>query len=259
MSCGFSRDVLALWVGGDLSDAEGASAAHHVRACDGCRQLVDELRTNQSALRTLGCDLIGPSDCVAMRREVMAIIQDQRDAPGWAVRLERAIVLAFRPRPYAVAAGALLAVLSVSLMAQMRHADYGQPPVLDATDTLIRPVRYRTWVLVRRSTGQPLGGSKIYVDPSSYREFERTGQFPEGTLMVWEGDARAAESSDKPHRNSPLLLASLKDRTRFEGGWGYFDFTVGNGAVAAKARALPDSSGCRVCHEQGVRFLAYRG
>jgi hypothetical protein len=259
VSCGFSRGLLALWVGGDLSDAEAAAAACHVRACDDCRQLVGELRANQSALRTLGCDLIGPSDCVAMRREVMAIIEDQRDAPGWAVRLERAMVLALRPRPYAVAAGALLAVLSVSLMAQMRYTDHGQPPVLDATDTLIRPVGYRTWVLVGRSTGEPASRSKIYVDPSSYREFARTGQFPEGTLMVWEADVPAAEASGQPHGNSPLLLASLKDRTRFEGGWGYFDFTGSNGAIAAKARALPDSTGCRVCHEQGVRFLAYRG
>lgn len=47
-----------------------------------------------------------------------------------------------------------------------------------------------------------------------------------------------------------MLLASVKDDTRFDGGWGFFDFTALDGTVMSKAEALPESSGCRACHRQ---------
>lgn len=68
--------------------------------------------------------------------------------------------------------------------------------------------------------------------------------------MVWESADREPETSESPHGNTPVLLASVKDSTRFDGGWGFFDFTGLDGRVASKTQALPESSGCRACHRQ---------
>ena len=44
------------------------------------------------------------------------------------------------------------------------------------------------------------------------------------------------------------LEASVKDSSRFEGGWGYFNFTDNQGRP--KANTAPDEGGCRACHRQ---------
>jgi len=70
-------------------------------------------------------------------------------------------------------------------------------------------------------------------------------------VMVWEGVAASgAPPGDAPHRRSAVLLASVKDSVRFDGGWGFFDFTGADGRVAATADAQPESSGCRTCHRR---------
>jgi hypothetical protein len=79
--------------------------------------------------------------------------------------------------------------------------------------------------------------------------YAKTGEFPEGTLMVWEARAEL----DRPSRAgkpAPVLLVSVKDSARFAEGWGFFDFTAPNGEVLSKAEAVPDSSGCRTCHQR---------
>jgi hypothetical protein len=105
-------------------------------------------------------------------------------------------------------------------------------------------------------TGAP--ASRVYINPSDYQEYARTGRFPEGTLMVWESLSQepgaAGRSYDSPHNRphdtSPVLLASVKDSARFDGGWGFFDFTGPDGGVRSKAPALVESSGCRTCHRR---------
>jgi len=79
------------------------------------------------------------------------------------------------------------------------------------------------------------------VNPEGYREYTRTGRFPEGTVLVLESEATVA--------------ASVKDH-RFADGWGYFQF--GNGPqthqATLEAAALPATAGCVACHRaQGAR------
>jgi hypothetical protein len=256
--------MLALHVEGDLSVPGAEITTRHLASCEECREFLEQLCATQSLLKSIRRERVSPSECAAMRREVMSIINDQRDGSGWALRVERAIVLGVRRRSYAMAASALLAILSVSVLAQIRHtaADATQFPALfEGKDTLVRPEGYRDWILVGSSadTVRPeVAGAasarsrltpKVYIDPSGYREYEKTGRFPEGTLMVWESVAKEAETA-QPHGRSAMLLASVKDSTRFAGGWGFFDFTGPDGAMKSTARALSDSSGCRACHRQ---------
>jgi cytochrome P460 len=263
VSCAFSKEKLALHVEGDLSEAAADITARHLKTCAVCRRFLEQLRARQSLLKSLRQETVSSSECTGMRRKVMSIINDRQDRAGYALRIERAIMLGFRRRPYALAAFALFGVVSVSVLAQIRHStpDAKQSTaVFEGRDTLLKPVGYRDWILVDQSAAAnraaedhstaDAASHRVYINPASYREYAKTGRFPDGTLMVWESVNRDLETSDRPHKESSVLLASVKDETRFDGGWGFFDFTALDGTVMSKAEALPESSGCRACHRQ---------
>ena len=290
MSCTFSKDLLALHVEGDLSGRAAAATVSHLDGCAECRQFLDELRAAQSLLKALRLETVGRSECRDMRNEVMSVINGAsaaRDepvhdgAPKWRspsawvssvsaslLQVERAIVLGFRRPSYALATFVLLGIVSISAIAQMRPVarEAAHPAaVFEGRDTLIRPDGYREWTILAVPAGlHPLavGASavarraaahKVYIDRLGYREYVRTGTFPEGTLMLWESSARGSDVTNgandqhTPHGGS-RILASVKDSTRFDGRWGFFDFTGLGGALKPKAQLLPESSGCRRCH-----------
>jgi hypothetical protein len=260
MSCTFSKDLLALHVEGDLSGRAAAATVRHLDGCADCRRFLGELRTAQSLLKSLRLETVGRSECAEMRHEVMSVINGEgttrgfwkRMAPSaWLLQIERVVMLEFRRPSYALATFVLLGIVSISAIAQMRPiAREAMHPaaVFEGRDTLIRPDGYRDWTILAVPAGlHPLGigGSavvrraaahKVYIDRLGYREYVRTGTFPEGTLMLWESADRGT------------LLASVKDSARFDGRWGFFDFTGSEGVLKPKARPLPESSGCRRCH-----------
>jgi hypothetical protein len=238
--------MLALHVEGDLTLARAEIASSHLVACDECRSFFEQLRARQSLLKSLRLERVSSSDCTSMRRNVMSLINDRRDGAGWVLRIERAFVLGFQRHSYAMAAVTLICLASAAVLAQIRNSPpQSKPsaPVFEGRDTLVRPEGYRDWILVGRS-------DRVFMNPTAYREYANTGKFPEGTLMVWE-PARDARKANAAHKQS-VLLASVKDSSRFDGGWGFFDFTGLEQTVAAKAKALPESGGCRTCHRQDV-------
>jgi len=127
MSCQFSQERLALYAEGDLSGAAEECTARHLAACNECRTFLDELRQSQALLKSMRQDAVSSTECVRMRREVMAIISARQEQESWALRLERALVLGVRRRPYALATAALLCVVSASVVAQIRQAAPGTP------------------------------------------------------------------------------------------------------------------------------------
>jgi hypothetical protein len=254
MSCRFSREALALYVEGDLDVAAAEAASSHLSDCHECRQFLEDLRSRQAMLKSLRREMVSASECAGMRREVMSIISDRRADAGWLLRLERAVTLGFRRRSYALATFALIVIVSVSLVANRRQGPLDARPAIamfEGHDTLVRPDGYRDWMQVVPSaaahqagcghasnpTGSP--NHRIYINPSGYREYAKSGKFPEGTVLVWE--------------EASVVLASVKDSTRFDGGWGFFDFTGAKGASISKATPLPESSGCRACHQRDAQ------
>jgi hypothetical protein len=243
--------MLALHVEDDLPEAAAGITSKHLEACEDCRRFLDQLRVRQALLKSLRRHTVSSPECRAMRGDVMSIINERRDTLGWLVRMERAIVLGSRPRSYALAAFALVSIVSVSVLAQMRHVIPGtahSAAVFQGQNTLLRPEGYRDWILVGRVDGP--SGHNVYMNPSGYHEYVKTGTFPEGTVLVWESVSANPAWMDHPHQKSSVLLASVKDSTRFDGGWGFFDFTGFEGMVASEAQTLPESSGCRACHRQ---------
>jgi hypothetical protein len=261
VSCTFSRDTLALHVEGDLPHAIADAASRHLEQCQECRDFFEQLRASQSLVKSLRRETAGPSECAGMRHDVMSMLN--RDRLGWALRVERVTTLAFRRHAYAVAACALVGIVSVSVLAQMRPAPASgtksSAAVFEGADTLLRPDDYRRWVLVSdpaelQPTGragtrtEPTPAHRVYIDPEGYRAYATTGAFSEGTVMIWESGRGEADATRHPHSRSPALLASVKDSSRFDGGWGFFDFAGLEGSVRSKAMPSPESSGCRTCH-----------
>ena len=250
MSCGFPHARIALHAAGDLSEAEARATAGHLAACTACGRLFDELCAQQRLLHSLRREAVDPSECARMRRGVMATVHRWPDQAEWTVRLERAIVLSVRRHTYALAAAALVGVISASALAKVQlEAPIATRAVavFDGANMLVRPEGYRDWILVSNPTATQ--APRVYIDRTAFRVFTRTGAFPEGTLMVREsvgGPGRAGS----PHASSAGLLVSVKNRTRFDGGWGFFDFTRPDGTTAPKAPAMDESDGCRTCHRR---------
>jgi hypothetical protein len=141
----------------------------------------------------------------------------------------------------------------------------GEAPQFNKEGELIRPEGYRLWTFVGCNvTPNDMNEGKaafpgfhiVYINPESYREFEKTGKFPERTIMV--KDFVGVAGKHAPSGNGYFmdgytgLAAAIKDSARFPnepGHWAYFDFSQPNSPELAKtAKALPTSE-CNACHQ----------
>ena len=138
----------------------------------------------------------------------------------------------------------------------------GQGPTYSSSGQLTRPMDYREWIYVTSGLGmtygpaQPEGGhvmfDNVFVTPEAYREFLRSGTWPDKTMFVLEvRDADTNVSINNGGRTQGALMrmeASVKDRQRFpDGGWAYFSFDGPQG-LAAAAAPLPPTAVCYACH-----------
>ena len=145
--------------------------------------------------------------------------------------------------------------------ARLTPTDNSRPAAVFEGDstTLLLPQGYREWVFVGSSLGLLYDSSPsdtfnhVYIDPVAYKEYARTGTFPEGTVMILE--LLTAETKQEPKLHGTievdfdLLEASVKDSVRFPGeGWGYYGFGKPE-APAPTAEPNPPGS-CWKCHDQ---------
>jgi len=129
----------------------------------------------------------------------------------------------------------------------------------DSAGRLRLPEHYREWIYLSSGLDMsynplmPMGHSmfdNVFVSPSAYQEFLRTGTWPDGTLLVME--VRGASTKGSINRTGKFQTAELmgreahiKDSTRFAGGWGFFVFDADK-----PAELLPHNADCYACHEQ---------
>jgi hypothetical protein len=219
-------------------------------ACARCSRFYEQLAGRQQLLKSLRRETAGPSECAGMRRSVMSAIGNPQGLSGWAWTVERSLMLGFRRHAFALASFAIVVIVSASLLAQMRQAapeSETSASVFEGSDSLLRPKGYRDWVFVGNGSHHAGGSAKasgnVYIDPAAYRQYTKSGKFPEGTTMVME--LKNSES-----HKAGALLVSVKDSGRFAGGWGFFDFS---GPSARSTPSVEAVSGCRSCHEQRAK------
>jgi hypothetical protein len=90
--------------------------------------------------------------------------------------------------------------------------------------------------------------SNVFVNPDSYREFQRTGTWPDKTLLVLEvrgATNKGSINKEGLYQNSQImgLEVHVKDGTRFQGGWAFFGDNDGK-----PAKQIPVTADCYTCH-----------
>ena len=122
-----------------------------------------------------------------------------------------------------------------------------------AGDSLIRPDGFERWVLAGASMGlgysQPSGADaaagatagmfhNVYIEPSAYEHYVRTGKFREKTMMamtLYEPGQKVHPSKQGFFEGDFIAVeVSLKDSERYPGSWAYFNF--GKGATGLPRR-----------------------
>jgi hypothetical protein len=146
-----------------------------------------------------------------------------------------------------------------------------QAPSFNAAGELEQPADFREWVYLTSgldmfygpaAQAPTAGGTRpsvftnVYVTPPAYREFMKSGTWPDKTMFILEvRRAESAASIDNVGKSQGALLAiesAVKDVARFAGnegsnGWGYFSFDGAEG-LTSSAKALPTSASCYSCH-----------
>lgn len=143
----------------------------------------------------------------------------------------------------------------------------------EADGSVVRPSDYREWVLVGTTlTPNALNGGAaafpeyhhIYVEPSAYAHYVRTGEWADGTQIAKELLSVATREGADATGASPSIAGvgyfqgdfnglgfAIKDTKRYAdapGGWAYFTFGFGTSDYAETAAAQPVEA-CNTCHE----------
>ena len=140
----------------------------------------------------------------------------------------------------------------------------GDGPRYVNTMNLVRPPDYREWVFVSSGLGMeynPVPGTpdrnsfgNVFVNPSSFRAFMKTGKWPDRTVFVLEFRRSTSEGSiNKAGRFQAQLVgleAEVKD-SRFPDGWAFFNF-MPKGQMVTSAEPLPVKEGCVECHTKNT-------
>lgn len=133
-------------------------------------------------------------------------------------------------------------------------------PVYTEDGRLKLPQNYREWVFL--SSGLDMSYSdtngmsmhsmfdNVFAEPSAYRQFVRTGTWPDGTALVLESRVAAEKGSINKHGKFQAgevmgIEVHVKDAKRFQGGWAFFSFSG-----AGPAQMIPMSADCYSCHQQ---------
>lgn len=155
-------------------------------------------------------------------------------------------------------AAALVAGLTAGLTAQQSSETPG--PEFTSDGQLVAPTDYREWIFLSSGVGMtygPIGDANserdpmfdnVFVTPSAYRSFLKTGKWPEKTMFVLEARSSTSHGSINNgghYQNARMgFEAEVKDTARFPGnGWAFFGLTD-----AKTAKMIPRTASCYTCH-----------
>ena len=138
-----------------------------------------------------------------------------------------------------------------------------QLPQFTDNGSLREPDDWETWVMVGASTGlsyaapgaAPAAGAapglfhNVYLQPWAYREFIRSGVFPEGSMFVlsfFEASQKASPARAGFYEGDrvPGIEIHLKQKGTDKSGWAFYGF-ADTASVGAK---LPPTASCYSCH-----------
>jgi YHS domain-containing protein len=155
------------------------------------------------------------------------------------------------------AAAALMLILNLGGASQTAKQEPIDGPQYTSDNRLVRPVNYRNWIYLSSSLGLQYGPDanpadpafeNVYVNPSAYSEFMKSGKWPDKTIFVLEirrsMDKGTFAQGGRYQGDLVTMEAAVKDESRFPEKWAYF----GLGRNAESARAIPKTGSCFTCH-----------
>jgi YHS domain-containing protein len=155
------------------------------------------------------------------------------------------------------AVAALALVLSPGGASQNAKQTPTDGPQYTNDNRLLRPVNYRNWIYLSSSLGLQYGPGanpadpafeNVYVNPSAYSEFMKSGKWPDKTIFVLEirrsMDKGTFAQGGRYQGELVTMEAAVKDESRFPEKWAYFRL----GRNAESAMAIPKTESCFTCH-----------
>jgi Cytochrome P460 len=139
-------------------------------------------------------------------------------------------------------------------------------PAYTADGKLVFPSDYREWIylssglgMTYSAPGAPSGAApnftNVFVKPSAYREFVRTGHWPDKTVFVLEvRDSTDHGSILKGGRYQTQVVGydvEVKDQERFPERWRFFNYATTTGEMPA-GDPVPKAAGCLACHSKNA-------
>jgi Cytochrome P460 len=133
----------------------------------------------------------------------------------------------------------------------------GETPEYTSDAQLKLPENYRQWVYLSSgfdmsySPAAAMAGhhmfDNVFVSPNSYRAFQRTGTWPDKTMLVLElrgAEGRGSINQKGNYQGDVMgLEVHVKDEARFPGNWAFFGFDDNK-----TAKMTPTSADCYSCH-----------
>lgn len=145
--------------------------------------------------------------------------------------------------------------------------------IFNAQGELVLPEGYREWVFIGAPlTPHGLNDGKagfpeyhhVYVNPNAFAVYQRTGEFPDGTVIAKELVLLQKGDFEDGSKNAPSgrgyfagefqgMDVMVKDSQRFKdsNGWGFFNFGHHAPPYLKAAKAAPVES-CAACHSANV-------
>jgi hypothetical protein len=136
---------------------------------------------------------------------------------------------------------------------------WAQAPEFNADGKLLRP-NYREWIYLSSGLGMTYNAESkadpafdnVFVSPSAYREFLKSGHWPEKTMFVLEVRTALSHGSINVggHFQSDVVAveAEIKDSAKYPDKWAFFSFEEKPGHPGNVAHMIPTGSVCQTCH-----------
>lgn len=118
------------------------------------------------------------------------------------------------------------------------------------------PADYRDWVFLSSGLGMTYGTpnanarprfDNVFVNPEAWREFKKTGQWPDGATFILEIRHSATEGSINKGGHYQTGISVIEASQKRNGEWSYYDF--GQPVSGQKASPLARDARCYSCHE----------
>jgi Cytochrome P460 len=152
----------------------------------------------------------------------------------------------------------LLALVSLFLLG----ADSGGngKPAYTKDGKLMFPADYRNWTFVTSGVGMTYGPAgtrdaqgnpmfdNVFANTASYRQFLKTGSWPDKTQLVLEirnSDSKASINKDG-HFQTKTVAVEVHVKDASKGGWAFYGFRPG----ASSSEMTPKTADCYSCHER---------